>query len=43
MSAPETLGLDTRVAFRTGAFELLESMPEGEGRLVVDLAVDRSR
>jgi len=38
MSAPETLGLDTRVAFRTGAFELLESMPEGEGRLVVDLA-----
>ena len=38
MSAPENLGLDTRIAFRTGAFELLESMPEGEGRLVVDLA-----
>ena len=37
MSAPETLGLDTRVAFRTGAFELLEAMPEGEGRLIVDL------
>lgn len=38
MAAPETLGLDTRVAFRIGAFELLESMPEGEGRLIVDLA-----
>jgi anti-anti-sigma factor len=38
MAAPSTLGLETRVAFRRAAIELLESVPEGEGRLVVDLA-----
>lgn len=41
MSAPESLGLDTRVEFRRAAIELLESVPEGEGRLVVDLAGTR--
>src|SRR5215207_3926633 len=35
--APENLGLDTRVEVRKAAFELLEAMPEGAGRLVIDL------
>jgi anti-anti-sigma factor len=35
--APETLGLDTRVEIRKAAFALLEEMPEGAGRLVIDL------
>jgi len=41
MSAPESLGLETRVEFRRAAIELLESVPEGEGRLVVDLGGTR--
>ena len=35
---PETLGLDTRVEVRKAAFALLEQMPEGAGRLVLDLS-----
>ena len=35
---PASLGLDTRAAFRQAAVELLEEMPEGEGRLVIDLS-----
>lgn len=38
LAAPETLGLDTRVEIRKSAFALLEQMPEGAGRLVIDLA-----
>ena len=39
--APETLGLDTRVEIRKTAISLLEEMPEGAGRLVIDLARTR--
>jgi anti-anti-sigma regulatory factor len=41
MVAPETLGLDTRVEVRKTAIRLLEEMPEGVGRLVIDLARTR--
>jgi anti-sigma B factor antagonist len=41
MIAPETLGLDTRVEVRKSATRLLEEMPEGEGRLVIDLSRTR--
>ncbi len=36
LSAPETLGLETRGSFRQEAVGLLEELPEGLGRLVVD-------
>jgi anti-sigma B factor antagonist len=39
--APETLGLDTRVEIRKTATRLLEEMPEGLGRLVIDLGRTR--
>jgi ABC-type transporter Mla MlaB component len=38
LAAPETLGLDTRVEIRQSAVALLDQMPEGAGRLVIDLA-----
>src|SRR5690349_2364404 len=41
LSAPETLGLDTRVEIRKSAFALLDQMPEGVGRLVIDLSRTR--
>ena len=41
MSAPETLGLDTRIEIRKAGIRLLEEMPEGMGRLVIDLARTR--
>ena len=41
MIAPETLGLDTRVEIRKAAVRLLEEMPEGASRLVIDLARTR--
>jgi anti-anti-sigma factor len=41
MTAPETLGLDSRVEIRKAATKLLEEMPEGSGRLVIDLARTR--
>jgi anti-anti-sigma factor len=41
MSAPERLGLDTRVEIRKAAIQLLDTMPEGAGRLVIDLAGTR--
>jgi anti-anti-sigma factor len=40
LTAPESLGLDTRVEIRKAATQLLEEMPEG-GRLVVDLTHTR--
>jgi anti-anti-sigma factor len=41
LSAPDTLGLETRVQIRKAAFQLLEEMPEGTGRLVIDLGQTR--
>ena len=41
LTAPETLGLDTRVEIRKSAIKLLEEMPEGGGRLIIDLARTR--
>jgi anti-anti-sigma factor len=41
LSAPDTLGLETRVQIRKAAIELLEEMPEGTGRLVIDLGHTR--
>jgi anti-anti-sigma factor len=41
LSAPDTLGLESRVAIRKAAFQLLEEMPEGTGRLVIDLGRTR--
>jgi anti-anti-sigma factor len=41
MMAPESLGLDTRVEVRKAAIRLLEEMPEGVGRLVIDLGRTR--
>lgn len=36
--APPKLGLDSRMEFRQAAVVLLEQMPEGTGRLVIDLS-----
>jgi anti-anti-sigma factor len=41
LSAPDTLGLETRVQIRKAAFQLLEEMPEGAGQLVIDLGHTR--
>jgi anti-anti-sigma factor len=41
LSAPDTLGLETRVQIRKAAFQLLEEMPEGTGRLVIELGRTR--
>ncbi len=41
LSAPDTLGLETRVEIRKAAIRLLEAMPEGTGRLVLDLGRTR--
>ncbi len=37
-TVPETLGLETRDRVRKDAIKLLDGMPEGDGRLVIDLA-----
>ena len=37
LAAPEILGLETRVEIRRAAAQLLEGMPEGSGRLIIDL------
>ena len=36
--APEMLGLPSRSAFRESAVRLLDELPEGEGRLIIDLS-----
>ncbi|HEY7614063.1 MAG TPA: STAS domain-containing protein [Gemmatimonadales bacterium] len=41
IAAPDTLGLETRVEIRKAAIQLLEQMPEGTGRLVIDLSRTR--
>ena len=38
LHAPSSLGLDTRASFRQAAVSVLEEMPEGESRLVIDLS-----
>jgi anti-anti-sigma factor len=42
LMAPPTLGLDTRVEFRQAAVDVLKTMPEGDGPLVIELAGTRS-
>jgi len=42
LAAPQELGLDTRTAFRRAAGELVEQLPEGAGRLVIDLSGTRA-
>jgi anti-anti-sigma factor len=41
LSAPDTLGLESRVEIRKAAFRLLGEMPEGTGRLVIELGRTR--
>jgi anti-anti-sigma regulatory factor len=41
LAAPEELGLESRTAFRRAAGALLEQLPEGAGRLVIDLLATR--
>jgi anti-anti-sigma regulatory factor len=41
LSAPDTLGLESRVEIRKAAISLLEDMPEGTGRLIIDLGRTR--
>ena len=36
--APAHLGLETRADFRKAAFELIDALPEGIGRLTIDLS-----
>jgi anti-sigma B factor antagonist len=38
LAAPESLGLDTGASFRRTAAEVLDQLPDGTGRLVIDLA-----
>lgn len=42
LAAPEHLGLESRTAFRRTAGELVDQLPEGAGRLVIDLSGTRS-
>lgn len=39
--APERLGLDTRVEFRKAAVQVLDTLPDGTGQLIIDLAHTR--
>ena len=39
--APDRLGLDTRVEFRKAAVQMLDSLPEGTGHLIIDLSRTR--
>jgi anti-anti-sigma regulatory factor len=41
LAAPQSLGLQTRIDFRKQAIALLEAMPEGGGRLLIDLTPTR--
>jgi anti-anti-sigma factor len=41
LAAPAELGLESRTPFRRAAAELLEQLPEGAGRLVIDLSATR--
>lgn len=41
LAAPEHLGLQSRTDFRQQAVAVLDKLPEGSGRLVVDLSATR--
>src|SRR2546427_4373839 len=41
LAAPEQLGLESRTDFRRAAAELLEQLPEGAGRLIIDMSGTR--
>ena len=41
LAAPDQLSLDARAAFRRAANDLLGELPEGSGRLVIDLSGTR--
>ena len=41
LAAPEHLGLQSRTDFRQQAVAILDRLPEGSGRLVIDLAATR--
>lgn len=41
LQAPPSLGLETRATFRQAGLDLLEELPEGGGRLVINLARTR--
>ena len=41
LQAPPSLGLETRATFRQAGLDLLEGMPEGAGRLVINLTRTR--
>ena len=41
LSAPEHLGLQSRTEFRQQAVTLLDRLPEGAGRLTIDLSATR--
>ena len=42
VAAPEALGLETRGSFRRTAAHTLNELPEGGGRLVIDLTATRA-
>lgn len=42
LDAPEDLGLDTRAEFRRAATAIVDQLPEGQARLVLDLSQTRS-
>lgn len=42
LAAPEALGLETRGHFRRSASDSLNELPEGTGRLVIDLTATRA-
>jgi anti-anti-sigma factor len=42
LAAPEALGLETRTSFRRTAAQTLDELPEGAGRLVIDLTATRA-
>ena len=42
LKAPEKLGLETRDSIRRDAIKVLDDLPVGKGRLLIDLARTRS-
>lgn len=42
LAAPQALGLESRTLFRREAAALLDGLPEGSGRLVIDLSATQA-
>jgi hypothetical protein len=42
VAAPEALGLETRGSFRRADSHTLDELPQGSGRLVIDLTATRA-